>query len=152
VLPLSTCTLYLAADVQDCGFGAKAAVSNSREVMRFWGFALQVDEARQDPGAFHRALEAAKVYCRTSEGGAAPPGWEWVSCDSCEKWRLVSKVLFDQQGWGAEEATFKCSDNTDRPGASCEDPPDTEDQGEGGNGGGEGEGGEVGDYGGEGGE
>ena len=101
---------------------------------------LQVDEVRRDPASFQQALEVAKEYCKTSEGGAAPLGWEWVECDLCGKWRLVTKVLFDQQGWGETEASFKCSDNIDRPGASCEDPKDIED--EGGEGDGEGDDGE----------
>ena len=82
---------------------------------------MQVDEARRDPAAFKRAWEAAKEYCKTSDGNAAPAGWMWVACDDCQKWRLVSKVLFDQRGLEADAVGFVCKDNTDRHMACCED-------------------------------
>jgi hypothetical protein len=76
----------------------------------------------------------------------APPGWEWVACDACDNWRLVPGGFYRERGLGGDAATFQCTDNAERPGASCAEPNDwPKGEDEGGGGGGGGGGGEEGD-------
>jgi hypothetical protein len=48
----------------------------------------------QGPEAFKAFFQGALANAQQSfnEEGAAPPGWHWVECDACKKWRLVTGV------------------------------------------------------------
>lgn len=59
--------------------------------------------------------EAERLLCR-AEGQD-----QWLQCDKCKKWRLVSPRVFDAC---SQQRHWKCADNFERPNASCDDPPD----------------------------
>jgi hypothetical protein len=50
---------------------------------------------------------------------AAPPGFEWIECEACSTWRLITLAYLAALGEG-----WTCSTNLERPGASCADEPE----------------------------
>lgn len=57
------------------------------------------DVRAKGPEAFKEYFQGALVTARqvyAENSGADLPGWHWVGCDACEKWRLVT----GRMGWG----------------------------------------------------
>lgn len=103
--------------------------------------AAAVEAARRDPAAYAAKLTHALATSKAMAAAGredAPPGWEWVACDACERWRLVPGGYYREKGLGDEGATFTCVSNSERPGAGCHEANDWPEEG----GGGGGEGGE----------
>jgi hypothetical protein len=126
------------AGLPDPGAAAAAALAEATAA---------VEAARRDPITYAAALRAALELAgaMAAQGQEdAPPGWEWIACDLCENWRLVPTGFYREKGLG-DEVPFKCADNVERPGASCEEPNDWP-KDEGGDGGGEEEEGGGGGY------
>jgi hypothetical protein len=137
-----------AVAAEDAGAAAAPAVDPQQQLLLQQQAAAEaaVEAARGDPAAYAAALRAALEQSKAlaAEGRQdAPAGWEWVACDECDNWRLVPGGWYRQKGLAAEGAAFKCTDNTERPGASCAEPSDWPEE-EGGGGGGDGGGGGAG--------
>ncbi|KAK9809275.1 hypothetical protein WJX73_000079 [Symbiochloris irregularis] len=81
--------------------------------------------SQQLVAACDRELQAQAVRVADAEArlqAEEPEGQDqWLECDRCKKWRLVSPAVFDAC---SQQRHWKCADNFGRPNASCDDPPD----------------------------
>jgi hypothetical protein len=50
------------------------------------------------------------------------PGFEWIECEACNTWRLITVAYLAALGDATQGWT--CSTNLERPGASCADEPE----------------------------
>eukprot|EP00879_Flechtneria_rotunda_P017027 GHRR01017829.1.p1 GENE.GHRR01017829.1~~GHRR01017829.1.p1 ORF type:complete len:200 (+),score=42.31 GHRR01017829.1:402-1001(+) len=108
---------------------ANKVVDEGRKLLReqgmvdYWEGRAQIERGRQQgPEAFRVML--ANAIRQANSAGKEPMGWHWVGCELCGKWRLVSGAAFYELGLEREDSKFMCSQNIDRPGGRCEEPPE----------------------------
>jgi hypothetical protein len=89
--------------------------------------AAAVEAARHDPKTYAAALAEALAAVRVLAAAGSedpPPGWVWIACDACSKWRLVTAGCCGERGFDRGGVAFSCADNGERPDASCKQPDD----------------------------
>ncbi|CAL8462032.1 g1563 [Coccomyxa elongata] len=83
----------------------------------------QDDDADEDGG--DAAADGAPEAAAAASAGAADSEL-WVQCTNCQKWRRLSRAVYDATVSANDDDPWYCHQNFDRPGASCEQPADEE--------------------------